>query len=90
MEHTILYFLFVVGTFDILANQAETVLLYIIFRTKEKFALPSSFCNILININTNKYPYFVDTVKERTKGKITRCAKKSYNCIKIADLWVML
>ena len=32
----------------------------------------------------------VDAVKEWTKGKVTRCTKEAYNCIKIANLWVML
>ena len=28
---------------------------------------------IFININTNKHSYFINTIKERTQSKITRC-----------------
>ena len=36
-----------------------------------------------------QYAYFLDVVKERAKGKITRCAKKSHYSIYISNLWNM-
>ena len=66
LEHTVLNLLGIVRLFDVLFQQSQAFFLYFLLCTKEEFTFLVGTGNILVNIDTNQYAYFVDAVKKWT------------------------
>ena len=60
------------------------------FGTKEQLTLLMRFGNILVHIDTNQYANLVYIVQEWAQSEIARCSQKTYYCIKMFDLRIVL